>query len=231
MCGWPTTSEFAFTPGLDPGGLIPGLRRQPLLAVLRPSSFEQAHPQLRLLQGVGLCHVELAVQATAAWVAMVRECAQAFPSLRLGAASVRTPEQLQAVQAAGLTYAVSPILDPLLLEQARTVAITLVPGVFSPTEIHAAVQLGAPAVKLYPAASLGPLYWRSLAGPLGPLPFCIAAGGLLPADVRPWLAGGVDAVALGNGLFTAQAPPSLHSDLPPLLARLSGGDMADVLST
>lgn len=175
MCGWLITSDSK--PLHDPADLIAGLRRQPLLAVLRPSSPLQARTQLQLLQGAGLSHVELAVQASAAWVAMVEELRLAFPLLRLGAASVRDARQLQAVQAAGLRYAVSPILVPSLLEQARSAEVTLVPGVFSPTEIAQAVDLGAPAVKLFPAATLGPGYWASLSGPLGPLPFCLAAGG------------------------------------------------------
>jgi 2-dehydro-3-deoxyphosphogluconate aldolase/(4S)-4-hydroxy-2-oxoglutarate aldolase len=32
----------------------------------------------------------------------------------------------------------------------------------------------------------------------GALPFCIAAGGLRPEDVSPWLREGVDAIALGS---------------------------------
>ena len=236
MCGWPITSE---TPQLvetsprsaDPAGLMAGLQQQPLLAVLRPHSLQQARTQLQLLQGAGLRHVELAVQADPAWVAMVQELVQAFPALRLGAASVRDGEQLRAVQQAGLAYAVSPILVPPLLEQAREAAITLVPGVFSPTEIAEAMRCGAPAVKLFPAASLGPGYWSSLAGPLAPLPFCIAAGGLAPADVTPWLQAGVDAVALGGSLFAQEPSPCLHPDLAPLLAQLGSRGKAGLLST
>jgi len=193
MCGWPSTS--------DPSCLISGLRRQPLLAVLRSSSIHQARRQLEQLHQAGLCHAELAVEASSAWVAMARELVAYFPSLRLGAASVRSAPDLEAVLAAGLGYAVSPILDRALLEQASASAITLVPGVFSPTEIVTAVQWGAPAVKLYPAACLGPGYWRSLAGPLGPLPFCIAAGGISAAAATDWYAAGLDAIALGGALF------------------------------
>lgn len=222
----------------DPADLIAGLRRQPVLAVLRPGNLLQAHTQLQLLQGVGLCHVELAVEATSAWVAMVQQLRLAFPNLCLGAASVRSSQQLEAVQAAGLAYAVSPVLMPDLLEQARAAALTLVPGVFSPTEIAQAVQLEAPAVKLFPAAALGPHYWPSLAGPLAPLPFCMAAGGLTPADVPRWLAAGVDAVALGSCLFSlaavgpeGSASARLHPDLQPLLAQLRGRAIGDQLST
>jgi len=67
--------------------------------------------------------------------------------------------------------------------------------------VHRARCWGSRMVKLFPAAPLGPQYWRRLRDPLGePMPFCIAAGGLGPGDVLPWLAAGVDAVALGSSL-------------------------------
>jgi len=191
---------------------LSGLRRLPLLAVLRPDSLEQARLQLSQLQQAGLSHVELAVQLTPEWRQMAAGLVREFPGLQLGAASVRCSAGLAAACGAGLGYAVSPILDPELLEQAAAASITLVPGVFSPTEIAAAVRWGAPAVKLYPAAALGANYWRSLAGPLHPLPFCIAAGGLAAADAEPWLAAGVNALALGSSLFAGDAlDPALSS--------------------
>ena len=153
---------------------------QPLLAVLRPRTVQQAHRQLEKLQAVGLVHVELAVEASRAWSEGCLSLAAAFPALHLGAASITTLEQLEAGAAGGLAYAVSPIFDPQLLQRAGQLGLTLVPGVHSPTEVHQAQRLGCPIVKLFPARPLGPTYWASLAGPLGPLPFCIAAGGLAP---------------------------------------------------
>ena len=153
------------------------------------------------------------------WVAMVQQLATAFPALRLGAASVRSVADLEAALAAGLGYAVSPILDRALLERAAAAGITLVPGVFSPSEISQAVAWGAPAVKLFPAATLGPGYWSALAGPLAPLPFCIAAGGLAATDAAAWFRAGVNAVALGGSLFEA-GPESAEAQLRPGLAEL-----------
>ena len=189
---------------------------QPLLAVLRPRTVQQAHRQLEKLQAVGLVHVELAVEASRAWSEGCLSLAAAFPALHLGAASVTTPEQLEAGAAGGLAYAVSPIFDPHLLQRAGQLGLTLVPGVHSPTEVHQAQRLGCPIVKLFPARPLGPTYWASLAGPLGPLPFCIAAGGLACADVLPWLQQGVDAVALGGRLFVAPPAPGQEPGAAPL---------------
>ena len=202
-----------------------------MLAVLRPITIEQARGQLDQLLASGLHHVELAVRADAAWVGMARALQAEFPDLRLGAASVCNGAALAAVVEAGLAYAVSPILDRALLLSAAASGLTLVPGVLSPSEVASAVAWGAPAVKLFPASALGPGYWPSLAGPLGPLPFCIAAGGLRVGDVPLWLAAGVDAVALGNTLFDASPEAGLKPDLQPLLARLTDRADAGLLST
>ncbi len=192
-----------------------------MLAVLRPGDGQQARRQLQALQAVGLRHVELAATASDAWVELVRALVREYPALALGAASVRQLAQLEAAMAAGLGYAVSPILDRALLERAAAAAFTLVPGVFSPSELQQAIAWGAPLVKLYPAHCLGPAYWASLRAPMGPLPFAIAAGGLGIDDVQPWLAAGVDAVALGSRLFADGAgEPALDPGLAPLLARL-----------
>ena len=135
--------------------------------------------------------------------------------------NICTAQALSAVVDAGLAYAVSPILDPELLDQAHVAGITLVPGVFTPTEVALAVRCGAAAVKLFPAAALGPDYWRSLAGPLAPLPFCIAAGGLGVRDVPHWLNAGVDAVALGGQLFERSADVDRAES--PIDASMAGG--------
>jgi len=231
MSELPNTSEVLAS---DPSGLLRGLHRQPVLAVLRVSELQQAQHQLNLLVQAGLRHVELAVALTPAWVAMAVELRQSFPSLRLGAASVRCLKGLAAAQSAGLDYVVSPILEPELLATARQAGITLIPGVYTPSEVARAQALGAPAVKLFPASSLGPSYWPSLAGPLSPLPYCIAAGGLSALDARLWLESGVDAVALGGSLFETsqgpQQPLQLRSGLTELLAWLEQRANGDLLS-
>lgn len=193
-------------PTSDPHDLIASLRRQPLLLVLRPECPLHASPLLASLQDLGLVHVELAWRSGNRWVEQCRQLKDQFPRLRLGAASLCTAASLQSAAAAGLSYGVSPILNAAMIRLAAQLRFTLVPGVYSPTEVDRARRWGCAIVKLFPASSLGPGYWRRLREPLGePLPFCIAAGGLQIDDVRPWLAAGVDAVALGSTLIT-QSP-------------------------
>jgi 2-dehydro-3-deoxyphosphogluconate aldolase/(4S)-4-hydroxy-2-oxoglutarate aldolase len=202
------------------------LRCQPLLVVLRPERPLAAAPLLGRLQSLGVRHVELAWQPGAGWCDQMAELIERFPRLALGAASITSMEALDGAIAAGCAYAMSPIFEPALLDRASAAGLTLVPGVMSPTEVYGARQRGCSIVKLFPAAPLGPSYWRRLAEPLGaPLPFCIAAGGLAPADVAAWLAAGADAVALGSTLLS-RVPPLQSSPLEEADQRDDGFDPA-----
>ena len=98
--------------------------------MLRPTSVDEARAQLLPLQQLGLLHVELAVSLEPHWPVMVQRLVQEFPGLRLGGASVRCAAGLEAVAAAGLGYAVSPILERSLLQRAEALGLPLVPGVF-----------------------------------------------------------------------------------------------------
>ena len=204
MCRWPPTSD----PATD---LITSLDHQPVLVVLRPVTPLAAAPTITQLASLGVRHIEIAWQSGPSWIRECRELISSFPGISLGAASVHGPEGLEAAREAGLRYAVSPVFDPELWRAAGR-DLVLVPGVMTPTEIWRARTLGCRLVKLFPAAALGPHYWRRLIAPLGaPLPFCIAAGGLGVDDVLPWRAAGVDAVALGASLgHGAGASPALQ---------------------
>jgi 2-dehydro-3-deoxyphosphogluconate aldolase/(4S)-4-hydroxy-2-oxoglutarate aldolase len=190
--------------------------------VLRSSSPLQAEPQLEHLRRLGVRHVEIAWQQGLLWVEEMTALVGRFPDLELGAASVCEIEAVDAAATAGCRYAVSPVLDPALLGAAAERDLVLVPGVMTASEVHSARRLGCAIVKLFPAVSVGIDHWRRLREPLGrPLPFCIAAGGLGPADVVPWLAAGVDAVALGSGLGALLGDPGGEEDVwPELLAAL-----------
>ena len=206
-------------PAAAAANLTASLARQPLLAVLRPPDPQRALAEVELLHSVGWRHVELAW--TAPWLTgLIPVLRERCPQVQLGAASVTTSRQLDQVAAAGLSYAFMPVWQPELLLRARELDITLVPGVFTPTEVHQARCHGCAMVKLFPATTLGVHYWSQLRAPLGPLPTCIAAGGLGPETALQWLeTGAVDAVALGQKLFgnLSLADPALRQRLRTLV--------------
>lgn len=69
----------------------------------------------------------------------------------------------------------------------------------TPTEVAAALDLGATAVKIFPAARLGPAYFTDLHGPYPGAPL-VATGGVTTANAPDFLAAGALAVTAGSGL-------------------------------
>jgi 2-dehydro-3-deoxyphosphogluconate aldolase / (4S)-4-hydroxy-2-oxoglutarate aldolase len=222
-CSSPATSRWRPTSRPACDSLIASLHHQPLLVVLRHRQPSLLVPQLEQLRELGVRHTEIAWGPGADWIAQCRQLIATFPELRLGAASICSEAALEAVLEAGFSYGVSPILDSGLLARSAAAGFTLVPGVMTPTEVNRARALGCSIVKLFPATTVGIGYWRRLRDPLGaPLPFCVAAGGLTPSDVVPWLEAGVDAVALGASLAGgAQGPAAAPFATDPLLQLLA----------
>ena len=189
---------------------------QPLLLVIRPepddldlsSSGSGLLEQVKQLHAAGLRHLEVAWLDQPGWVEFLHRVQHHCPGLALGAASVTSPKALTDLSRLNLSYAMAPCWCPDLLEQARALGVFLVPGVFSPTEVHQAIRFGCRVVKLFPAANLGPGYWGRLHAPLGPLPFVIAAGGLEVRDISVWLDAGHGAVALGRRVVGS--PPAFE---------------------
>lgn len=180
-----------------------------MLVVLRAEEPLTLAEPLASLAAIGVQHVEIAWSDHPAWAQQLAELRVRHGDLQLGAASITSVAAVRAAAAAGLRYAMAPVFDPPLQRAAEQAGLLLVPGVFSPSEVHAAAAMGCRLVKLFPAASLGPAYWQRLRQPLGPLPFCIAAGGLTVADLDVWLQAGVDAVTLGAAVADGAAMAAL----------------------
>lgn len=189
------------------------LQHQPLLLVIRPEpddlvasgSGSGLLEQVQQLHAAGLRHLEVAWLDQPGWMGFMRRVQDHCPELHLGAASVTVAKALNDLSRLDLSYAMAPCWCPELVEQARGLGVLLVPGVFSPTEVHQAMQFGCRVVKLFPAVNLGPGYWGRLQAPLGPLPFVIAAGGLEVGDLPVWLEAGHGAVALGRRVVGSPA--------------------------
>lgn len=193
--------------------LIVSLQAHPLLMVFRPDvqdlrAMDASHTRLcgwiDQLADRGVRHVELAWSDSPRWSDLIRGLQQRHPRLRFGVASVRCQRALEQTAALGLTFAMSPCLDAVLMDLARRLDLVLVPGVMTPTEIQRAVDWGCELVKVFPATTLGIEYHRLLAAPMAPLPFMIAAGGLRADGVKAWLAAGYDAIALGRSAIVAE---------------------------
>ncbi|WP_410808903.1 bifunctional 4-hydroxy-2-oxoglutarate aldolase/2-dehydro-3-deoxy-phosphogluconate aldolase [Micromonospora sp. 067-2] len=117
----------------------------------------------------------------------------------VGAGTVLGTEQVAAAADAGATFTVAPGLDLAVADAAAARGLPHLPGVATPTEAQQALRHGLTWLKAFPAISLGPSWFRAVAGPLPQLRF-VATGGLDAGNAGEFLAAGVRVVAVGSAL-------------------------------
>jgi 2-dehydro-3-deoxyphosphogluconate aldolase / (4S)-4-hydroxy-2-oxoglutarate aldolase len=149
---------------------------RPVLPVLTLEAERYAVPLASALFSGGLRVIEVTLRTPAALAAITRLRAE-VPSLIIGAGSVVAPHQLRAAQDAGAQFAVSPGLSPLLIRAAARLKMPYLPGVMTPSEMMAALELGCATVKLFPAALAGgAALLKAVGGPIAGLRFCPTGG-------------------------------------------------------
>jgi 2-dehydro-3-deoxyphosphogluconate aldolase/(4S)-4-hydroxy-2-oxoglutarate aldolase len=118
-----------------------------------------------------------------------------------GGGTVLTPNDARRVADAGGRFALSPVFDPEVVEEAHRLGLLAVPGTSTPTEILAAHRGGARLVKVFPAAALGgPAYIRAVRGPLPDIPL-VPTNGVTPDTIADYLAAGAVMVGAGGDVF------------------------------
>ncbi|MBL1078028.1 bifunctional 4-hydroxy-2-oxoglutarate aldolase/2-dehydro-3-deoxy-phosphogluconate aldolase [Nocardia sp. 2] len=123
--------------------------------------------------------------------------AAAVEAAVVGAGTVLTAEQAAAAIDAGARFLVTPGIREEVADVAARNDIPVVMGAFTPSEVMRAVDLGADAVKIFPAKALGPGYLKDLHGPFPDVEL-IPSGGVNAANAAEFLAHGAVAVTAGT---------------------------------
>lgn len=185
-----------------------------LLAIIRGTGAAAAIATGTALLTGGIRVVEVALTTPGALDAIAAIRAAAPPGSLVGAGTVLTPGDVAGAEAAGAQFVVTPAVVDSIGEAVRR-GLPVAAGALTPTEAHAAVRMGADAVKLFPASLGGPAYLKALRDPFPDIPF-IAVGGVGSADIPGYLAAGAIAVGVGGPLVGDAAS---GGDLDALLAR------------
>jgi 2-dehydro-3-deoxyphosphogluconate aldolase / (4S)-4-hydroxy-2-oxoglutarate aldolase len=177
------------------------LARERLIAILRAPDADRFVAVASALYDAGWRGIEVTLTTEGALEALgaVRE---ALPDdAWVGAGTVMSPADVQAVHAAGAQFAVSPVLDDGSVAAAARLGLPFVPGALTPTEIVAAWRSGCPAVKVSPVVSVGGAGYLAQVGAFLPGIPLLPTGGVQPADVPAYLRAGALGVGLGGPLL------------------------------
>jgi 2-dehydro-3-deoxyphosphogalactonate aldolase len=124
----------------------------------------------------------------------------------IGAGTVLTVADVQAVADVGGTLIVSPNCDTAVIAKSRALGLQSWPGVMTPTECFAALQAGASGLKLFPASLIGPDGLKAIRAVLPKGTQVYAVGGAGPANFAEWRKAGCDGFGIGTALYTPGLP-------------------------
>ncbi|MER6569048.1 bifunctional 4-hydroxy-2-oxoglutarate aldolase/2-dehydro-3-deoxy-phosphogluconate aldolase [Streptomyces sp. NPDC001093] len=127
----------------------------------------------------------------------------AHGGLTVGAGTVLTPEQVERAVEAGARFVVSPGFDADVVARCRELAVPVVPGIATATELMRALRAGLDTVKLFPAEPLGGLgFLKALAAPFPQARF-LPTGGIGPVHLPGYLSHSAVVTVGGSWMATA----------------------------
>ena len=174
---------------------------RPLVAILRgvmPDAVEGIGAAL-IEAGFGI--VEVPLNSPDA-LGSIRILADAFGDRAvIGAGTVLTPAEADAVADAGGRLVVSPDCKAKVIEATKARGMVSLPGVFTPTECFAALDAGADGLKFFPASLHGPDGIKAIRAVLPADTSVYAVGGVAPDTIGQWMDAGADGFGIGSNVF------------------------------
>lgn len=136
------------------GAVANDLAAVKVIPVLAMEKVEDGLKMCEILHKQGLKAAEITFRTKAA-ERIIKEAAKGFPSLILGAGTVLNKEDLHRAFDAGAAFAVSPGLNPVVVEEAVKNEYPFFPGFCTPSELEQILQFGIRMVKFFPAEAMG----------------------------------------------------------------------------
>ena len=170
----------------------------PIVAILRGIKLEEVPEVCAILADnqINLLEIPLNTPNALACIAEAVKCAA--PGQLVGAGTVLTPADAEAVHAVGGKFIISPNTDSSVIIKTKELGMLSIPGCFTATECFTAQAAGADYIQLFPAGSIGASYIKDLQAVIK-LPF-MAVGGVNAQNMAEFLKV-CSGVGIGSALY------------------------------
>ncbi len=172
-----------------------------IIAILRGITPPETVEVCDALVLAGITMIEVPLNSPEA-LRSIEDAAKVFDGRALiGAGTVLSRDDVDAVADAGGQFVVSPDTNPAVIGATIERGMTSYPGVFSPTDAFTAIRSGATGLKFFPAEVLGPKGIKAMKAVLPPEIPLYAVGGANPDNFTEYFAAGCAGFGLGTYIF------------------------------
>lgn len=176
------------------------------IAVIRMGDAQKLMRVVEAIREGGVTSIEITMTTPDA-LRVIEEAARAFADdedVLIGVGSVLDGTTARLAINAGAQFVVGPVLNADVIETSHRYDVPAMPGAFTPTEVTRAHELGADIVKIFPASTVGPGFFKAVKGPM-PHVKLMPTGGVSLTNAGDWLRAGACAVGVGSALLDKQA--------------------------
>jgi 2-dehydro-3-deoxyphosphogluconate aldolase/(4S)-4-hydroxy-2-oxoglutarate aldolase len=171
-----------------------------VIAVIRMSDVKRLSKIVEAIEKGGVRAIEITMTTPSALEIIGEMAARRRAGTLIGAGTVLDARTAERVILAGAEFVVSPVTNAEMISTCKKNNTFVAAGAFTPTEILSAWEKGADVVKVFPATSVGPKYFRDLRGPL-PQVLLMPTGGVNIENAGEFIRNGACCVAIGTALL------------------------------
>ncbi|MBM4792704.1 bifunctional 4-hydroxy-2-oxoglutarate aldolase/2-dehydro-3-deoxy-phosphogluconate aldolase [Streptomyces sioyaensis] len=172
---------------------------QRVFAIVRSRTYDEASATADTLLSAGITSLEISLTTPFALEAVTTLSRELGDDAIIGAGTVLDAVSARMAVDAGARYLVSPSLDAEVIRTGHRYGVPVFPGVSTPTEMVRGLELGADALKLFPAAAHDPSWLTEVRAALPQVPL-LPTGGVTVESAPEWIAAGAVAVGMGAAL-------------------------------
>ena len=185
--------------------VISQIRKIGIVPVIRADSEDEARQLIEAIFEGGISIFEVTMTVPNAVLLIKTLVADFAEKAIIGAGTVLDAATARNCLAAGAKFIVSPVLKLDVIEICRRENVAVFPGALTPTEIVAAWQAGADAVKIFPANAVGGAsFLKAIKTPLPNIEL-MPTGGVTLATIGDFIRAGAIAVGVGSDLADVRA--------------------------
>lgn len=177
------------------------LTRCPLVAILRGVRPDEVGAIADVLVDAGFSMIEVPLNSPDPLESIALLAGRYAADVLIGAGTVLSVADVNAVAAAGGRLIVSPNVDAAVIRASVAASLVSLPGFFTPSEAFVALGAGAHGLKLFPAEAASPAVLKAQRAVLPPTTPLFAVGGVGTETLGTWMAAGAQGVGLGSGLY------------------------------
>ena len=173
--------------------------------IMRGYSFEEDRAILSAMKGLEKQFAGEVTMNTPGAAGTIKRLNDEFgKKLIIGAGTVLSFEdEIEAIDA-GAKFALSACtFTKPMIEYAKKRGVITVPGMMTPSEVLQQLRYGADIIKIFPATTVGPKYFKDIQGPLNHIRL-MAVGGISKNNVHQFFENGADYAGIGSGAFNKE---------------------------